>query len=539
MENRKLKTNIARYINKIFAIMMIFIFVTFAIIQVVNAIRQEREEASYMFFQIEQIFEKNKEELVEVENEYASSCLTKAKAVSYILQHNPEMVDNNDVSELLKVASLVQVDEIHVFTDEGNLFYGTSPQFYGYTFDSGEQMNYFKDMLEDKDLELVQDITPNTAEGKMVQYSAVWSENKEIIVEVGMYPEKVLKAMEKNELEYIFSLLRANSGVTLLAVDKDTNLILGCTDSSYIDLNISDIGLADGIHISEDGIITDVDGEKCLVVFTEINDTYVGYITPMYHVFSDFPMLFFAFVLGLIIMALILVYSVTYYVENVVIKNIYFLNDDLRRITDGDLDIKVNVKGSKELVEMSSHINDMVSSLLSANKKLTNAMAQIEEERDRDTLTKLYNRRGLDNHMARLEQNPVLLKYCAIVMADADGLKEINDNFGHEAGDRYLIAVGEIFEKFLGINCIGARQGGDEFVLFLWGFDSEEVLLNQLEVLKSYQNGLFTQVSDEITTEIRFSMGYATDENHLDYQELLKKADKKMYINKLERKAER
>ncbi|MCR4673806.1 MAG: diguanylate cyclase [Lachnospiraceae bacterium] len=539
MENRKLKSNITRYLNKIFAVMLVVIFLAFAAVLIFSNLNQEREEASYMFYQIEQIFEKNSEELQEVEEEYASTCLTKAKAVAYILEYHSDMVEENDVSELLKVASLVDVDEIHVFNQEGYLFYGTSPQFYGYTFDSGEQMNYFKDMLENHDLELVQDVTPNTAEGKLVQYSAVWSENDEFIVEVGMYPDKVLKAMEKNELEYIFSLLKANAGVTLMAVEEDTHEILGCTEEGMVGLNISEVGLKDEINTSEVGVIEAVNGENCLVVFTEINGTYVGYIVPLYQVFQELPTLFLYYSFGLIVLIFILVRAVSYFIETYVVKNIYSLNEDLRRITDGDLDVKVNIRGSLEMTEMSSHINEMVASLLSMNKKLSKAMAQIEEERDRDTLTNLYNRRGLDSHMASLEKSTNKLKHCAIIMADADGLKEINDNYGHEAGDNYLIAVAEIFEKFQGQGGIGARQGGDEFVLFLWGYDTQESLLNQIEILKSYQTGLFTEVTKDVTTEIRFSLGYAFDESHLDYQELLKEADKNMYQDKIQRKNNR
>jgi GGDEF domain-containing protein len=62
------------------------------------------------------------------------------------------------------------------------------------------------------------------------------------------------------------------------------------------------------------------------------------------------------------------------------------------------------------------------------------------------------------------------------------------------------------------------------------------MLLNTLEVLKTFQDGLYTQVTEKVQKEIQFSMGYALDENHLDYQELLKKADKNMYTDKDKRR---
>ena len=78
------------------------------------------------------------------------------------------------------------------------------PSIMGYSFDSGKQMNYFKPMLKDKSLKMVQDIEPNTAEHKLMQYSAMWNSTGEFIVQVGIEPVNVSKVTEKNELPYIF-----------------------------------------------------------------------------------------------------------------------------------------------------------------------------------------------------------------------------------------------------------------------------------------------------------------------------------------------
>ena len=72
----------------------------------------------------------------------------------------------------------------------------------------GEQIGFFKPLLSDKSLRLCQDIAPNTAEGKKIQYAALWSDNGKFIVQVGMEQDSVKRATEKNELSYIFSLLR-------------------------------------------------------------------------------------------------------------------------------------------------------------------------------------------------------------------------------------------------------------------------------------------------------------------------------------------
>ena len=55
------------------------------------------------------------------------------------------------------------VDEIHLFDDQGTIYSGSAPKYFGYNFDSGTQMEYFKPMLKDKSLTMCQDVTPNTA----------------------------------------------------------------------------------------------------------------------------------------------------------------------------------------------------------------------------------------------------------------------------------------------------------------------------------------------------------------------------------------
>ena len=110
----------------------------------------------------------------------------------------------------------------------GEIVSGTHPQYYGYSFDSGKQMNYFKPMLKDKSLKMVQDIEPNTAEHKLMQYSAMWNSTGEFIVEAGIEPVNVSKVTEKNELPYIFSQLCVNPDTSYFAVNAETEKIVGC-----------------------------------------------------------------------------------------------------------------------------------------------------------------------------------------------------------------------------------------------------------------------------------------------------------------------
>ena len=87
-------------------------------------------------------------------------------------------------------------------------------------------------------------------------------------------------------------------------------------------------------------------------------------------------------------------------------------------------------------------------------------------------------------------------------------------------------------------NSIAARQGGDEFVLFLYGYDSDDELLRAIATLEYIQNNSMATLEKGLTVPMRFSMGYCLVGDRTDYQALFKEADEKMYKNKAKRKSE-
>ncbi|MBR6652670.1 MAG: GGDEF domain-containing protein [Anaerotignum sp.] len=161
---------------------------------------------------------------------------------------------------------------------------------------------------------------------------------------------------------------------------------------------------------------------------------------------------------------------------------------------------------------------------------------KIEVERDYDLLTGLYNRRGLDRQLSILFQHPEKLGLGALIMIDADGLKQINDTYGHENGDLYLIKISEVIDKFGLRSNLSARQGGDEFVLLLYDYDSEDELQNTLRTLEYIQTHSTVRLSEDLNVPLRFSHGYALLDGTADTQRLFKEADERMYANKRERK---
>ena len=86
----------------------------------------------------------------------------------------------------------------------------------------------------------------------------------------------------------------------------------------------------------------------------------------------------------------------------------------------------------------------------------------------KDALTGLYNRRALADHLEREEHRAARRRGpLSVLLLDLDRLKEINDCWGHETGDRALCALAEVLERAVRRGDIVARVGGDEFVILL------------------------------------------------------------------------
>ncbi len=109
-----------------------------------------------------------------------------------------------------------------------------------------------------------------------------------------------------------------------------------------------------------------------------------------------------------------------------------------------------------------------VMAVISAAREVTErklAEEKIREISFSDSLTGLYNRRYLEQEMQKLdipEKLPL-----TVVMADSNGLKLVNDTYGHAVGDEMLRAIARILQESCGSEGLLARWGGDEFVILL------------------------------------------------------------------------
>jgi diguanylate cyclase (GGDEF)-like protein len=112
----------------------------------------------------------------------------------------------------------------------------------------------------------------------------------------------------------------------------------------------------------------------------------------------------------------------------------------------------------------------------------------------------------------------------------------INDTYGHEKGDVYLQTIARVIEVIGTKEQITVRHGGDEFVLFLYGYENQEELFLDIEKLQQIRQHASAQLNEELSVPICFSFGYCLCDNKTEYRNMLAEADQAMYEDKRRRK---
>jgi diguanylate cyclase (GGDEF)-like protein len=160
---------------------------------------------------------------------------------------------------------------------------------------------------------------------------------------------------------------------------------------------------------------------------------------------------------------------------------------------------------------------------ITARKK---AEAYLEYLGKHDVLTKLYNRSFYADELSRLERkgpHPV-----TIIIADLNGLKSANDQYGHAIGDALLRRAGEVLNALIERPNYAARIGGDEFAVLLPGMDANAgvAMMEAIQKLAEINNQFYPG------SPLSFSMGAATSQPGERIENVVKRADLAMFESK-------
>lgn len=178
-------------------------------------------------------------------------------------------------------------------------------------------------------------------------------------------------------------------------------------------------------------------------------------------------------------------------------------------------------------------INSSEMKIKIATEKTFKAINELKYMAYYDMLTGLPNRTMFGNKIRGLAADSKCK--LAIAFFDIDNFKYINDTVGHSIGDEFLKFIGNVLLQEVNAPDIAARLGGDEFAILFKDYDSKEMLIKKLEILKNKIGNTWSSGGREFF--ISMSIGVAIYPNDgYDLDDLLKNSDIAMYTAKKEGK---
>ena len=161
-------------------------------------------------------------------------------------------------------------------------------------------------------------------------------------------------------------------------------------------------------------------------------------------------------------------------------------------------------------------------------KSLEARIGQLDQLANQDPLVELPNRRGFEDALAKVIARVQRYREpAAMVFVDVDALKEINDTFGHIAGDEALIEISKLLlASVRSTDCV-ARLGGDEFGVLLERTDELSAWQMALRIVETVMGSEFCYAGKCLPLSVAVGVGVIKPGD--DTKTVIERADKEMY----------
>lgn len=200
------------------------------------------------------------------------------------------------------------------------------------------------------------------------------------------------------------------------------------------------------------------------------------------------------------------------------------MNKKLRATLGREKELNASLRrANADLERLNNTLEDLVEQ---KTQQLKEAITDLQTMVERDALTGVYNRRKFDSLLEELVTEQEKL---SLIMLDVDHFKKLNDNHGHQAGDRVLMQVADVAQDCLGEHQYLARYGGEEFAILVKASDLKQAHEVAEKVRKSIEAHHFP-IRDCQPGYVCASLGVAAyPDQAADGSSLLAAADKALY----------
>ncbi|WP_404320314.1 diguanylate cyclase [Malaciobacter canalis] len=297
------------------------------------------------------------------------------------------------------------------------------------------------------------------------------------------------------------------------------NFYLKNSDSRIVIKNKEYIGFVNEIRINDWKVISLLPVQNLLSSVENLEEKHlkIGYFLISFIIV--FYLLFLIF----------LYYKSKQFVESINISLRDMVRFTQKLVTNKPVD-KVPFSGIYEIDKLAKNFNNLSLELTQRTQKLIQTEAlKIANEKlaNTDALTGIYNRRFLDDFAKEFNCKPTML---SVVLFDIDDFKQINDNFGHDIGDKVIKKLINIIDTSVRQSDCIIRLGGDEFLLLLKDTKQKDAYIVVEKILNKIEEN-----NKKENNNIVFNVSFGVCEyssHHKSVNELIVEADKIMYKNK-------
>jgi diguanylate cyclase len=203
-----------------------------------------------------------------------------------------------------------------------------------------------------------------------------------------------------------------------------------------------------------------------------------------------------------------------------------------------DVDILRKIVGimavaTDSTIEQGRQIASSIADTSAELEEVKTKLVEYKKLADTDPLTQLRNRRAFDRAMVAIYQDEKAKLFNALIVADIDRFKDVNDHYGHPVGDRVLQHLARVLMSCATANMLVARTGGEEFGIIVEGLSQEATVSLAEDVRSAIEQAAFSDSSGlELRDEITVSMGVCMASDASDPEDLYAKADQALYASK-------
>ncbi len=291
-----------------------------------------------------------------------SSARIKAKVLAQLVYYNPKILTNQ--AEFEKVKELLDVDEAHISDSRGILIASIPKKYKGFDMSSTTQTKAFMGAITNQNFELVQAPMERGAKDGIFQYAAVSRISTPGIVEIGFEPERLEEAAQLADIQTISEGFRIGKSGSIIIIED--NKILSSGIANLKDLDSVESEIIKRSNTAHKSFKIKINGVKYVCLSDKDSEyTIVGILPESEMYLSRNSVVKVLIVVNFILFAIIF-FLIFILLQKIVISSIYKVNNSLTKITDGDLEEKVDVKNSEEFEMLSNGINTTVDALKQA-----------------------------------------------------------------------------------------------------------------------------------------------------------------------------